>query len=59
MTAVHPRFGHDDRSRGVLFPCTAGRDRDGWSNAALLTALGVPEETVMADYLAGNTYRAG
>ncbi|WP_306325405.1 tyrosine-protein phosphatase [Streptomyces venezuelae] len=47
-----------DRRRGVLFHCTAGKDRTGWSNAALLTALGVPEETVMADYLASNTYRA-
>ncbi|MGW6418815.1 tyrosine-protein phosphatase [Streptomyces sp. NPDC055055] len=48
----------DDGRRGVLFHCTAGKDRTGWSNAALLTALGVPEETVMADYLASNTYRA-
>jgi protein-tyrosine phosphatase len=28
------------------------------AEAALLTALGVPRETVMADYLAGNTHRA-
>ncbi|MFC9703371.1 tyrosine-protein phosphatase [Streptomyces sp. NPDC056943] len=48
----------DDGRRGVLFHCTAGKDRTGWSSAALLTALGVPEETVMADYLASNTYRA-
>ncbi|MFB7518344.1 tyrosine-protein phosphatase [Streptomyces sp. NPDC056144] len=48
----------EDGDRGVLFHCTAGKDRTGWSNAALLTALGVPEETVMADYLASNTYRA-
>ncbi|MET8970013.1 tyrosine-protein phosphatase [Streptomyces hydrogenans] len=43
---------------GVVFHCTAGKDRTGWAEAALLTALGVPEETVMADYLASNTYRA-
>ncbi|GGY69527.1 tyrosine-protein phosphatase [Streptomyces omiyaensis] len=43
---------------GVLFHCTAGKDRTGWAEAALLTALGVPEETVMADYLASGTYRA-
>ncbi|WP_338699091.1 tyrosine-protein phosphatase [Streptomyces sp. Q6] len=43
---------------GVLFHCTAGKDRTGWANAALLTALGVPRETVMADYLASNDYRA-
>ncbi|MGI5444898.1 tyrosine-protein phosphatase [Streptomyces sp. CA-243310] len=46
-----------DRARAVLFHCTAGKDRTGWSNAALLTALGVPRETVMADYLASNDYR--
>ncbi|MFF8379703.1 tyrosine-protein phosphatase [Streptomyces sp. NPDC015661] len=56
-TAVLDGIADDDR-RGVLFHCTAGKDRTGWSNAALLTALGVPEETVMADYLASNTYRA-
>ncbi|MFF9502630.1 tyrosine-protein phosphatase [Streptomyces sp. NPDC014656] len=43
---------------GVVFHCTAGKDRTGWAEAALLTALGVPEETVMADYLASSTYRA-
>ncbi|MEV7401590.1 tyrosine-protein phosphatase [Streptomyces sp. NPDC091267] len=48
----------DDRSRAVVFHCTAGKDRTGWANAALLTALGVPRATVMADYLASNDYRA-
>ncbi|MFG2293891.1 tyrosine-protein phosphatase [Streptomyces sp. NPDC048603] len=47
----------EDDARSVLFHCTAGKDRTGWSNAALLTALGVPQETVMADYLASNDYR--
>ncbi|MGW1777213.1 tyrosine-protein phosphatase [Streptomyces sp. NPDC002104] len=46
-----------DRNRSVLFHCTAGKDRTGWANASLLTALGVPSETVMADYLASNDYR--
>lgn len=46
-----------DRDRAVLFHCTAGKDRTGWANASLLTALGVPSETVMADYLASNDYR--
>ncbi|MGW6685549.1 tyrosine-protein phosphatase [Streptomyces sp. NPDC054961] len=46
-----------DRDRAVLFHCTAGKDRTGWANASLLTALGVPDETVMADYLASNDYR--
>ncbi|MFF5255221.1 tyrosine-protein phosphatase [Streptomyces leeuwenhoekii] len=43
---------------GTLYHCTAGKDRTGWASAALLTALGVPRETVMADYLASNDYRA-
>ncbi|MFJ9548466.1 tyrosine-protein phosphatase [Streptomyces erythrochromogenes] len=45
------------RDRSVLFHCTAGKDRTGWANAALLTALGVPRQTVEADYLASNDYR--
>jgi protein-tyrosine phosphatase len=44
--------------QGVLYHCTAGKDRTGWASAVLLTALGVPRETVEADYLASNTYRA-
>ncbi|WP_345943668.1 tyrosine-protein phosphatase [Streptomyces sp. SID3212] len=43
---------------GVLYHCSAGKDRTGWASAALLTALGVPRETVYTDYLASNTYRA-
>ncbi|GAA1986178.1 tyrosine-protein phosphatase [Kitasatospora viridis] len=42
----------------VLYHCTAGKDRTGWASAVLLTALGVPRDTVMSDYLASNTYRA-
>ncbi|MFE6361167.1 tyrosine-protein phosphatase [Streptomyces sp. NPDC057806] len=56
-SAVHAGVADRDR-HGVLYHCTAGKDRTGWSSAALLTALGVPRETVMADYLASNTYRA-
>ncbi|WP_405459004.1 tyrosine-protein phosphatase [Streptomyces sp. NBC_00101] len=48
----------DDDRHAVLFHCSAGKDRTGWANAALLTALGVPRATVMQDYLASNTYRA-
>ncbi|MFJ5548506.1 tyrosine-protein phosphatase [Streptomyces sp. NPDC093225] len=47
----------DARGTAVLFHCTAGKDRTGWAAASLLTALGVPRETVMADYLASNDYR--
>ncbi|MFD7556054.1 tyrosine-protein phosphatase [Streptomyces sp. NPDC059835] len=55
-TQVFEGIANDD-ARTVLFHCTAGKDRTGWANAALLTALGVPGETVMADYLASNDYR--
>ncbi|MFD9503009.1 tyrosine-protein phosphatase [Streptomyces sp. NPDC060035] len=50
--------GLESGDGGVLFHCTSGKDRTGWQNAALLTALGVPRSTVMADYLASNAYRA-
>ncbi|MFG2877665.1 tyrosine-protein phosphatase [Streptomyces sp. NPDC048337] len=55
-TQVFEGIQNDD-ARTVLFHCTAGKDRTGWANAALRTALGVPRETVEADYLASNDYR--
>ncbi len=39
-----------------VFHCTTGKDRTGWAAAALLTLLGVPKETVMADFLRTNEY---
>lgn len=36
----------------ILFHCTAGKDRTGWASAVLLSLLGVPRDTVIADYLA-------
>lgn len=56
-TSVFDGITDDDR-HGLLYHCTAGKDRTGWSSAALLTALGVPRKTVTDDYLASNTYRA-
>ncbi|MFF1902406.1 tyrosine-protein phosphatase [Kitasatospora sp. NPDC058218] len=38
----------------LLFHCSAGKDRTGWTAALLLTALGVDRETVFADYLLTN-----
>nr|WP_033258840.1 tyrosine-protein phosphatase [Kitasatospora sp. SID7827] len=38
----------------VLFHCTAGKDRTGWTAALLLTALGVDPAAVRADYLLTN-----
>jgi len=34
----------------LLFHCTAGKDRAGIATAILLSLLGVPEETIIADY---------
>ena len=44
----------DPASTPVLFHCTAGKDRTGWTAAIVLTALGVDRETVYADYLLTN-----
>jgi protein-tyrosine phosphatase len=38
----------------ALFHCTTGKDRTGWSAAALLTLLGVPKDQVYEDYLRSN-----
>lgn len=43
----------------LVFHCTAGKDRTGIAAALLLYALGVPYETIRADYEATNYYRAG
>jgi protein-tyrosine phosphatase len=48
----------DPANRPTNFHCSAGKDRAGWASAVILRALGVPEETVMADYLLSNDYRA-
>jgi protein-tyrosine phosphatase len=38
-------------STPALVHCTTGKDRTGWAAAALLLFLGVPEESVMEEYL--------
>jgi protein-tyrosine phosphatase len=45
-----------DTTGGVVFHCSAGKDRTGWTTAVLLTLLGVPMPTVEQDFLASNTY---
>ncbi|WP_405829692.1 tyrosine-protein phosphatase [Streptomyces sp. NBC_00105] len=48
-----------DGSQGpVLYHCTSGKDRTGWTSYVLLRALAVPEDTAERDYLASNTFRA-
>ena len=41
----------------LLFHCTAGKDRTGWTAAVLLPLLGVDRATVTGDYLLSNRYR--
>jgi protein-tyrosine phosphatase len=48
-----------DENLPTIVHCTAGKDRTGFASAMILSALGVPEETVYEDYLATNRYRAG
>lgn len=42
----------------VLFHCTAGKDRTGFGAYLILTALGVPRETAVNDYLLTNEVTA-
>ncbi len=37
-----------------VYHCTAGKDRTGWASVLLLHLAGVPDELVLADYLATN-----
>jgi protein-tyrosine phosphatase len=48
----------DPANRPTNVHCTAGKDRAGWASALILRTLGVPEETVMQDYLLSNEYLA-
>lgn len=41
---------------GLVFNCTAGKDRTGIAGALILTALGVDEETVVKDFMLSETY---
>ncbi|TFF38165.1 tyrosine-protein phosphatase [Mucilaginibacter psychrotolerans] len=43
--------------QSLVFHCTAGKDRTGIAAALFLYSLGVPYETIMADYTATNYYR--
>lgn len=52
------RIAADPERRPIVFHCTQGKDRAGISAAVLLSALGVPWETVLDDYLLSNTLRA-
>jgi len=44
----------DEQSIPILIHCHAGKDRTGVGAALILSLLGVPRETIMADYLYSN-----
>ncbi len=46
----------DPANHPLVFHCAAGKDRTGFAAALILMTLGVPEETVLEDYLATNIY---
>lgn len=46
------------RHAPLLFHCTGGKDRTGAAAALILQAMGVPEETVIADYGLSDGYNA-
>ncbi|MGW4805290.1 tyrosine-protein phosphatase [Kitasatospora sp. NPDC004272] len=55
--AFHDTLTAIGTNQGALvYHCTAGKDRTGWTSAVLLTLLGVDRATVNADFLASNTY---
>ena len=45
-----------DSGKAVIYHCTAGKDRTGMMTALLLGLLGVPDETIVEDFVASNTY---
>lgn len=40
----------EDQALPLLFHCASGKDRTGWAAAAVLSALDVPREHILADY---------
>ncbi|TGA94508.1 tyrosine-protein phosphatase [Streptomyces sp. MZ04] len=51
-------IAHGGDAAPLLYHCTSGKDRTGWTSYLLLRAIGVPERAAVGDYLASNTYRA-
>lgn len=48
-----------DSQGAILWHCSMGKDRVGLSTALLLNILGVPQNAIVSDYLATNTYLQG
>nr|WP_087574185.1 tyrosine-protein phosphatase [Sphingomonas sp. CDS-1] len=45
------------RKGAIAYNCSAGQDRTGFVTAMILSALGVPRDTIVADYHLSTTYR--
>ena len=45
-----------ERKKGVLWHCTAGKDRAGFATVIVQELLGVPREDIRADYMMTNEY---
>lgn len=43
-------------NESIMYHCTGGRDRTGMATALFLYALGVPQQTIEADFTASNVY---
>lgn len=48
----------EPQERGILWHCTAGKDRAGFAAVLIEKILGVPEAVIRREYLATNTYLA-
>ncbi|NLT39518.1 MAG: tyrosine-protein phosphatase, partial [Clostridiales bacterium] len=48
----------ENNEGSVLWHCTMGKDRTGLATVFLLSALGVPRESIISDYLMTNQYCA-
>ncbi|NHV30123.1 tyrosine-protein phosphatase [Burkholderia sp. D-99] len=57
--SYHALFaGFAGTGENLVFHCTAGKDRTGWATAILHTIVGVPQQTIVDDYLLTNAYSA-
>jgi protein-tyrosine phosphatase len=56
LLAEHVDVDDNNKKSGILIHCAAGKDRTGFGAALILSALGVPEETLMHDYLLTQKY---
>ncbi len=45
---------HAEAGRTLFYHCTAGKDRTGFASLLLLSALGVPQDEIVANYLESN-----